>query len=160
VLTGLTNRIGLKETFERERKRAERENKPFSLLVLDLDHFKAINDDYGHEAGDLLLRRVADTLRQCLRATDLPARLGGEEFGVLLANTNTDQAASVSEKIRSQIEKLEVNFEGQTLSVTLSGGLATLGDDGDNLQSILREADNRMYEAKAAGRNRIILATA
>jgi len=128
--------------------------------VLDLDHFKAINDDYGHEAGDLLLRRVADTLRQCLRATDLPARLGGEEFGVLLANTNTDQAASVSEKIRSQIEKLEVNFEGQTLSVTLSGGLATLGDDGDNLQSILREADNRMYEAKAAGRNRIILATA
>jgi diguanylate cyclase (GGDEF)-like protein len=160
ALTGLPNRIRLKETFERERRRAERENKPFSLLVLDLDHFKTINDDYGHEAGDLLLRRVADALRQCLRASDLPARLGGEEFGVLLANTNADQAASVSEKIRSHIEKLEVGFEGQTLSVTLSGGIAVLGDDGNSLRALLREADNRMYEAKAAGRNRIILATA
>lgn len=160
ALTGLPNRIRLKETFERERRRAERENTPFSLLVLDLDHFKTINDDYGHEAGDLLLRRVADTLRQCLRATDLPARLGGEEFGVLLANTNSAQAAEVSEKIRARVESLEVSFEGHTLTVTLSGGIAELGTDGISLRSLMREADNRMYEAKASGRNRVILATA
>lgn len=156
VLTGLPNRIRLKETFERERRRAEREQIPFSLIVLDLDHFKAINDDYGHEAGDILLKRVADKLRQCLRASDLPARLGGEEFGVLLANTSDAQAAEVSEKIRSQIEAMEVMFEGQTLKVTLSGGIAQLGADGDNLRSLLRVADNRMYEAKAAGRNQIV----
>jgi diguanylate cyclase (GGDEF)-like protein len=157
ALTRLPNRIRLKETFERERRRSIRENTALSLIVLDLDHFKAINDDYGHEAGDLLLRNVADKLRQCLRASDLPARLGGEEFGVLLANTNGAQAAEVSEKIRSQIEAMEVMFQGQTLRVTLSGGIAELGADGDNLLSLLREADNRMYEAKASGRNRVIL---
>ncbi|TGN39280.1 GGDEF domain-containing protein [Marinobacter confluentis] len=157
ALTGLPNRIRLKESFERECKRASRDRTPFSLIVLDLDHFKTINDDYGHEAGDLLLRRVADTLRQCLRASDLPARLGGEEFGVLLTNTNTAQAAEVSEKIRSRIESMEVGFEGQALKVTVSGGIAELGVDGDSLRSLLREADNRMYEAKAAGRNQVML---
>jgi diguanylate cyclase (GGDEF)-like protein len=156
ALTGLPNRIRLKESFESERKRATREQTPFSLIVLDLDHFKTINDDYGHEAGDLLLRRVAETLRQCLRASDLPARLGGEEFGVLLANTNAVQAAEVSEKIRVQIEAMVVMFEGETLKVTVSGGIAELGPDGDSLRSLLREADNRMYEAKAAGRNCVI----
>jgi diguanylate cyclase (GGDEF)-like protein len=160
ALTGLPNRIRLKESFERECRRAERDETPLALLVLDLDHFKKINDVYGHEAGDMLLRRVADTLRQCLRATDLPARLGGEEFGVLLANTNARQAAEVSEKIRSRIEALEVGFEGHTLKVTLSGGIAELGADGTSLRSLLREADDRMYEAKEAGRNRVVLATA
>jgi diguanylate cyclase (GGDEF)-like protein len=87
----------------------------------------------------------------------LPARLGGEEFGVLLANTNAAQAAEVSEKIRSQIEAMEVMFEGQTLRVTLSGGIAELGTDGDSLESLLREADNRMYQAKASGRNQVIM---
>lgn len=156
ALTGLPNRIRLKEVFERERKRAEREQKPFSLIVLDLDHFKAINDDHGHEAGDVLLRRVADSLRQCLRASDLPARLGGEEFGVLLPNTSAAQAAEVSEKIRSRIGSMAVVFEEKRLGVTLSGGIAELGTDGDSLRSLLRAADNRMYEAKAAGRNQII----
>ncbi len=156
ALTGLPNRIRLKEVFERERRRAIREQIPFSLIVIDLDHFKTINDDYGHEAGDQLLRQVADMLRQCLRASDLPARLGGEEFGVLLANTDATQAVEVSEKIRSRIESMEVMFEGQTLSVTLSGGIAELGTDGDDLRSLLRAADNRMYDAKAAGRNQIV----
>lgn len=156
ALTCLPNRIRLKEVFERERKQAEREQKPFSLIVLDLDYFKAINDDFGHEAGDLLLRRVADELRQCLRASDLPARLGGEEFGVLLPNTSAVQAAEVSEKIRSRIESTEVLFEGKRLGVTLSGGIAELGTDGDDLRSLLRAADNRMYEAKAAGRNQVV----
>lgn len=156
ALTGLPNRIRLKQVFERERKQADRENKPFSLIELDLDHFKAINDDHGHEAGDLLLRRVADALRQCLRASDLPARLGGEEFGVLLPNTNAAKAAEVSEKIRSRIEAMEAMFDGEKLGVTLSGGIAELGTDGDDLKSLLRAADARTYEAKAAGRNRII----
>lgn len=156
ALTGLPNRIRLKEVFERERKQAEREQKPFSLIVLDLDYFKAINDDHGHEAGDLLLRQVADSLRQCLRASDLPARLGGEEFGVLLPNTSAVQAAEVSEKIRSRIGSIEVLFEGKRLGVTLSGGIAELGTDGDGLRTLLRAADKRMYEAKAAGRNQIV----
>lgn len=159
ALTGLPNRIRLKEVFERERRRAIREQIPFSLIVIDLDHFKTINDDYGHEAGDQLLRHVADMLRQCLRASDLPARLGGEEFGVLLANTDATQAVEVSEKIRSQIESMEVMFDGQKLSVTLSGGIAELGPDGDDLRSLLREADSRMYLAKASGRNKIVPVT-
>lgn len=156
ALTGLPNRIRLKEVFEQERKRATRENKPFSLIVVDLDHFKTVNDNHGHEAGDLLLKRVAETLRECLRASDLPARLGGEEFGILLANTDAAQAAEVSEKIRSRIEAMEIMFEGKTLRVTLSGGIAQLGADGNDLRSLLREADNRMYLAKAAGRNQVI----
>jgi diguanylate cyclase (GGDEF)-like protein len=156
ALTGLPNRIRLKEAFERERRQAEREHKPFSLIVLDLDYFKTINDDHGHEAGDLLLRQIADSLRQSLRASDLPARLGGEEFGVLLPNTSAVQAAEVSEKIRSRIGSMEVLFEGKRLGVTLSGGIAELGTDGDSLRSLLRAADNRMYQAKAAGRNQII----
>lgn len=156
ALTHLPNRIRLKEVFERERKQAEREQKPFSLTVLDLDYFKAINDDHGHEAGDLLLRQVADALRQCLRASDLPARLGGEEFGVLLPSTSAVQAAEVSEKIRSRIGSMEILFEGKRLGVTVSGGIAELGTDGDDLRSLLRAADKRMYEAKDAGRNQII----
>lgn len=156
ALTGLSNRIRLKETFERERSRAKREQTPFSLIVLDLDHFKSVNDNYGHEAGDLLLQRFASTLRKCLRASDLPARLGGEEFGILLANTNSDQAIEVSEKIRTCIEKMEVLFEGRTIRITVSGGIAELGVDGDSLRSLLGHADERLYHAKASGRNRMV----
>jgi diguanylate cyclase (GGDEF)-like protein len=159
ALTGLSNRIRLKEVFERERRRSAREGTPFALIVLDLDHFKSINDDYGHEAGDLMLRRVAETLKQCLRASDLPARLGGEEFGVLLPNTDAAHAAEVSEKIRSRIASMELAFEGQTLRVTLSGGIAELGADGKDLRSLLRAADDRMYVAKESGRNQVIVAT-
>ena len=124
--------------------------------MLDLDHFKSVNDNYGHEAGDLLLQRFASTLRKCLRASDLPARLGGEEFGILLANTNAAQAAEVSEKIRACIEKMEVLFEGQTIRITVSGGIAELGVDGDSLRSLLGHADERLYHAKASGRNRFV----
>lgn len=155
-LTRLANRARLQETFEREYRRAIRENTPLSILAIDLDHFKAVNDEFGHHAGDTVLQKIADKLRQTLRSTDLPTRLGGEEFGVLLANTNTAQARDVAEKVRVSIEGMEISFEGKTLKITLSGGIAELGPDGESLRSLLSEADKRLYNAKAAGRNQIV----
>lgn len=156
ALTGLANRIRLKETFERERNRAQRENTPTSLIVLDLDHFKAVNDQFGHEAGDIALKKIADILNQSLRATDLPARMGGEEFGIVLPNTDTLQAIDVSEKIRKSVEDLDLLFDGQAIHLTLSGGIAELNKDGSDLRSLLSSADKRLYQAKASGRNQIV----
>ncbi len=154
-LTGLANRIRLKDTFLRERSRAMREGTPLSIIVIDLDHFKNVNDKYGHEAGDIALQRVAEVLRTHLRASDLPARMGGEEFGILLANTNSKQAAEVSEKIRENVENLDFSADGEEVRITLSGGIAELGRDGDDLRSLLAAADRRLYRAKSAGRNQI-----
>ncbi len=155
-LTGLANRARLSDIFEREKHRARRYNSPISVLVLDLDHFKAVNDDHGHETGDLALQHVAGIFRDCLRATDLPARLGGEEFGVLLSNTNSIQALEVAEKIRIAVASSPLAINDTVIRLTLSGGIAEYGIDGDTLRELVREADSRLYAAKDAGRNRII----
>ncbi|MDI9246304.1 GGDEF domain-containing protein [Marinobacter sp. CHS3-4] len=155
-LTGLANRARLQETFERERKRALREESPLSILVIDLDHFKAVNDEFGHEAGDLVLQQITDRLKKSLRASDLPVRMGGEEFSVLLTNTTSAQAVDVAEKVRGDIASMAIRFEGKTLNITSSGGIAELGSDGENLRSMLRAADKRLYLAKANGRNQVL----
>lgn len=154
-LTRLANRARLKDVFEREKLRWERYATPVSLLVLDLDHFKAVNDVHGHETGDLALQHVARILREGLRATDMPARLGGEEFGILLSNTSGEQALEVAEKIRKAVACAPLNIDENVVRLSLSGGVAELGTDGDSLRSLVREADNRLYAAKDAGRNRI-----
>lgn len=156
ALTGLANRTRLSDVFEQERKRSLRHKTPLSMLVLDLDHFKQVNDQYGHEAGDLALRHVADTLRASLRATDLATRLGGEEFAILLANTNADQAHRVADKIRHAIEVNPVPHQDQSIRLTVSGGIAQFGPDGADLRSLIGRADQYLYHAKDSGRNRII----
>ncbi|MDL0431889.1 diguanylate cyclase [Marinobacter sp. TBZ242] len=155
-LTGLANRARLSDIFEREKNRAQRYSTPVSVLVLDLDHFKSVNDDHGHETGDLALQHVARIFRECLRATDLPARLGGEEFGILLSNTNSQQALEVAEKIRLAVASTPLAINSNAVRLTLSGGVAELGIDGDTLRDLVREADTRLYTAKESGRNQIV----
>lgn len=155
-LTSLANRARLSDVFEREQHRARRYGSPVSILVLDLDHFKDVNDAHGHETGDLALQHVARIFRNCLRATDLAARLGGEEFGVLLSNTNSLQALEVAEKIRMAVASAPLHINNHSIRLTISGGIAELGTDGDTLRELVREADIRLYKAKEAGRNRIV----
>ena len=156
ALTGLANRARLSDVFEQERKRSLRNGTPLSVLVLDLDHFKQVNDQHGHEAGDLALRHVASTLRASLRATDLATRLGGEEFAILLTNTTADQAHRVADKIRGAIESHPVPYQDQSIGLTISGGIAQFGPDGGDLRSLIGRADQYLYHAKDSGRNRII----
>lgn len=154
-LTGLPNRSRIKVFFEREKSRAAREQQPLSLLIIDLDHFKVVNDRFGHEAGDRALVFFADLLRTRLRTTDLAGRLGGEEFGVILVNTSTDTAAQVGEELRQALEQAEVQHDGQPIPLTMSVGVAELGVDGTTLQDLLAVADQRLYQAKDQGRNRV-----
>lgn len=156
ALTGLANRSRLSDVFEQERKRSLRHGTPLSMLVLDLDHFKQVNDQLGHEAGDLALKHVSSTLQASLRATDLATRLGGEEFAILLTNTTAEQAHQVADKIRNTIEASPIPYQDHPIRLTVSGGIAQFGPDGADLRGLIGRADQHLYQAKASGRNRII----
>lgn len=157
-LTGLANRSRIKVFFEREKSRAARERQPLSLLVIDLDHFKQVNDRFGHEAGDRALVFFADLLKHRLRATDLAGRLGGEEFGVILVNTATDTAIQVADELRRALSDADLQHDGETIPLTMSIGVAELGVDGRSLQDLLTVADQRLYQAKEQGRNQVVAA--
>ena len=132
-----------------------------SLLLLDIDHFKAVNDGYGHDAGDEALREFARRLSLYVRAIDLPCRLGGEEFVVLMPETGAGDALNIAERVRAQIaaEPFAVGG-GRLLNVTVSVGVATSGGLGDSPEALLKRADEGVYEAKSSGRNRVILRSA
>lgn len=155
-LTGLANRARLRMIFDREKARAQREQIPLSLLVIDLDHFKTINDQFGHDAGDETLVFFARLLQNRLRATDLAGRLGGEEFGILLPDTDTERAVSLARELRRALADSPCLYKGQSIPLTMSIGVAELGVDGDRLQALLTAADQRLYRAKAAGRDQIV----
>lgn len=155
-LTGLPNRSRIKVFFEREKSRAIREQQPLSLLVIDLDHFKTVNDRFGHEAGDRALVFFADMLKTRLRATDLAGRLGGEEFGVVLVNTATTTAVAVAEELRKALASATLEHDGQPISLSMSVGVSELGVDGGTLQDLLSVADERLYQAKENGRNQVV----
>ncbi|WP_159931043.1 GGDEF domain-containing protein [Oceanicoccus sp. KOV_DT_Chl] len=157
-LTGSGNRLALENTLEREIALATRHKLPLSLLVVDIDKFKLINDDYGHAAGDYVLKDVASNLAQCSRETDSAYRayrFGGEEFVLVLNNTSNQGAAIVAERIRQSIEKMTTTFEDNSIAVTVSVGLATLMD-GDNMSSLFSRADKALYRAKGKGRNQVM----
>lgn len=156
-LTGLPNRAHLQSRFEYEYSRHQRLGDPMSVVLLDLDLFKNVNDKHGHEAGDKMLQHVSKLLETGLRKTDLAARLGGEEFCLLLPGIDSTQAHAVAEKIRSLLAATPLNFNGTQISLTVSGGVAELGRDGKALNDLTRCADQKLYQAKAAGRNRITL---
>ncbi len=127
---------------------------PFALLMIDIDHFKKINDTYGHLCGDKVLRFVAETLKLNLRARDIVGRYGGEEFGVILPGSNLAQAVSVAERLRKAVEEMTVDCNGTPINVTISVGVATM-KDGLNEEAIINLADEALYLAKRSGRNRV-----
>jgi diguanylate cyclase (GGDEF)-like protein/PAS domain S-box-containing protein len=150
-LTGAANRASFQRRLERE-QRAWRENgTSLSLIMLDIDHFKRVNDTYGHSAGDLVLVRFAETIAKAIRPTDLLARLGGEEFALLLPATELSEAAKIAERLRALVADMRVETPQGELSVTVSLGCAKALADGDLLSS----ADEALYAAKRAGRDRV-----
>lgn len=155
-LTGLANRARFKDIFDREKQRSLREKSPLSLLVIDLDYFKEVNDRFGHEAGDAALVYVAQLLNRSLRATDLACRLGGEEFGVILVDTPGELAIEVAEDLRHTLEHSPFPNDGQPINLTMSVGVAQFGIDGSSLRSLLAAADARLYRGKSDGRNRVV----
>jgi diguanylate cyclase (GGDEF)-like protein len=160
ALTGTLSRRHFLELAERELARAGRTRESVAVIALDLDHFKVINDTYGHAGGDNVLRWFSRTCESQLRAIDLFGRIGGEEFAILLPNSDEASALRVAERLRSAIESLPVAIgDGRFHATTVSIGLATSSRDGETLDSLLAAADGALYDAKRAGRNRIMLAS-
>lgn len=157
-LTGLYNRRYLDETLEREVARAHREGYPLSLVMLDVDHFKAINDTYGHRAGDEMLRLLARLLQGDVRHEDVPCRYGGEEFLVLLPKMSAAAAHDKAERWREALARSSLTCDGQILRVTASIGVASYPDHGVTPDELTREADAALYRAKRAGRDRVAMA--
>ena len=155
-LTGLENRRAFFDHGREEVRRAWRYDMPLSLLLLDLDEFKAVNDTYGHEAGDVVLQSVAAVLRQCMREIDIAGRLGGEEFCVLLPNTDGAAAATLAERLRAAIQDTPCIVGERQLRVTASIGVSGFDQDAPNLEAMLQRADAAMYRAKGQGRNRVV----
>ncbi|GBD44950.1 putative diguanylate cyclase YegE [bacterium HR40] len=154
-LTELANR---RQFFDRGRRlleRARRHDQRVALLLFDLDHFKQINDSHGHAAGDLVLRRVADICRSTLRSHDLVARLGGEEFAVLLIDTDREEALAVAERLRTAIATADIRYGEHRLAVTISVGIAVPEAGREDLEACLAAADRALYRAKHEGRNRV-----
>ena len=160
VLTGLYNRRYFDEVFESEWKRASREGGVCTLVLGDIDHFKQVNDTYGHLAGDAYLKKLADILTSVFkRSTDMVARYGGEEFVILLPDTNTMQAYEMAEKVRSKVESTEVNYNFNTIQTTVSFGIASAVPDYKiSNQTLISQVDKALYRAKQEGRNRIVIA--
>ena len=156
-LTGVYNRRTFKELAEPNLSRSRRAHVPVSLLMLDLDHFKRINDTYGHLAGDDVLKGFATLVRNCLRKEDLLARYGGEEFVVLLPGSSQAAAAALAERIREQTAALPMEANGHRARVTVSIGSASeKGDTLPSLEAMLGRADEALYQAKREGRNRVV----
>ncbi len=155
-LTGLANRRSFFLQGEAEIQRVLRYPAPLSLLMLDIDRFKSINDTYGHAVGDLILQRIADTLRVHIRETDVVARLGGEEFGILLLCTQAAGAVELAERLRLAVEQESYEFQGQRIRATISVGVAEYRSDMPDLDAVLHKADAAMYQAKSQGRNQVV----
>ncbi|WP_028626616.1 GGDEF domain-containing protein [Metapseudomonas resinovorans] len=156
-LTDTGNRIAMEQTLQREVDLARRNLQPLSVLMLDIDHFKRINDEYGHGTGDEVLKAVANTLKARLRNVDMVFRFGGEEFLVLLSGTCREAAALVGERLRLGILELQYLVQGHPLDLSISLGCATLLP-AESVESLLRRADNALYVAKREGRNRLSMA--
>lgn len=152
TLTDMPNRRHFEQVVEREMKHVHRHHAPLCFALADIDHFKIVNDTYGHDAGDAVLQEVAVCIKENLRDTDFAARWGGEEFAVMLVNSDTDKAASVVDRLRRAIEDTHVNAIDR--NVTISIGLAQF-QDYDSLESVLKRADEFLYQSKKDGRNRV-----
>lgn len=154
-LTNVHNKRYLIESLEREIPRANRHQRALSVLLFDLDHFKNVNDTYGHIAGDYVLKEVAAVASRRLRPDDVLGRYGGEEFGVVLPETDLEGAAAIAEELRALIESHVFEFEGERIPVTASIGCSELPNADATAMEIIKAADVKLYEAKRSGRNRV-----
>lgn len=156
-LTGLYNRSFFEDALKSEASRSNRYKTEFSLVFLDVDHFKTVNDLHGHMAGDLVLKTLAKLIQSEKRAEDIAARFGGEEIVLILPGTGKYRGLNIAERIRKAVAALEMNFAGRKIQVTLSGGVATFPLDTDRVAELVDCADRALYRAKHKGRNRMVL---
>jgi diguanylate cyclase (GGDEF)-like protein/PAS domain S-box-containing protein len=154
-LTGLANRRAFFEAAEQELMRSDALPRPTAVVAVDADHFKTINDQYGHPAGDAVLRHLAQLLGETFRAVDVVARIGGEEFAILLPSTDLTRAAQVAERLRAAVAAQLVLYDGLQIGCTISVGVAALNDGAGGIDLLLKRADQALYAAKRAGRNRV-----
>ena len=155
ALTGLLNRRAMQAALEEQVQRSRRLGEPFSVLMLDADHFKAVNDVQGHAAGDRALQHLGTLLAAQMRDIDRVGRWGGEEFVVLLPGASLGQAGEVAERLRERVQALPLRWQDQAVPLTVSAGVSQWGEGGDELAALLARADAALYRAKAAGRNRV-----
>lgn len=154
-LTGIANRRAFFEAAEFELERWRRSPRPLSLILFDADHFKQVNDRYGHAAGDAVLRHLAGVLSSTFRQVDVVARVGGEEFAVLLPSTGHADAMAIAERMRASLESESVTVDGVEVHYSVSGGVATMDAGVTGLDALIKRADDALYAAKGLGRNRI-----
>ncbi|MFW6021593.1 MAG: diguanylate cyclase [Guyparkeria sp.] len=155
-LTGLPNRLAFDHRVRLETARMRRDNSPLTLAIWDLDHFKRINDQLGHQAGDKTLIIVGKTFMDLIRDVDMIARFGGEEFVMLLPGANGEEAMKVVERIRQRLARTKLRYRGQEIGVTASCGLAEFAP-GEEMETVFTRADDALYQAKESGRNRCVL---
>ena len=157
ALTEIHNKRYLLEFLDRELSRSERYGRPLAIIMFDLDRFKAINDELGHLGGDFTIREMAACVKTCVRKEELFARYGGEEFIIVLPETNLEGAVAVAERLRVMVEKHAFQYEGKTYPLTVSVGVAsTNGDRPLSPSDLISEADQKLFEAKRQGRNRVV----
>lgn len=154
-LTGIYNRRYFDEILQHEYLRAKRYSLPLSLIMIDIDFFKSINDTFGHLVGDHVLKELAKIIKNSIRQVDIVARFGGEEFAVILPNTRLEEAANIAERLRSIIENTEIRINCQKIRVTISGGVSSLKKDASSKDVLIDQADRALLKAKASGRNKI-----
>ena len=155
-LTGLLNRRGMSEQIEQVKIRHERNKAPFTFIIMDIDHFKNINDTYGHDTGDYVLREIAKAMKDSLRKQDIVCRWGGEEFLVLLSDTDLRGGIILAEKCRSRIEKEPFHHKQANLRMTMSFGVSTYQETDLKVDACIHRADECLYEAKRTGRNKVV----
>ena len=158
-LTGVANRRYFLQRLEEELERGKRYHSPLVLVLIDVDHFKQVNDQHGHQAGDEVLKALSEFTTDLLRSNDLVGRLGGEEFAILMPESDQQVGAVVSERVRAEVAARDIETVAGPLAITISIGVTQAIPDIDDAETMLRRADNALYRAKSAGRNRVVMAT-
>ena len=154
TLTGLYNRHSFEQTLDKEWKRRHRYERPLSLIMIDIDHFKSVNDTHGHQKGDSVLKTVAGIIHDNIRSSDYPCRYGGEEMVVILPETENSSAVVTAEKLRRLVEAHVVEIEG--FKVTVSLGVSSCGGELEDPKDLIEKADKALYNAKSTGRNKVV----
>jgi len=156
-LTGLNNRRAFTKLVNREAKKAARYGRPYSIIMVDTDNLKSINDNHGHSAGDKLLKMVSDAIDDTLRDSDIIARVGGDEFIIMLTDTDSARASDAAERIKKTIDNAATVVDGKTITATASIGIASYPDDSNDLNEIMNFADKSLYQSKKSGKNTVTI---